>query len=163
MSRQDALLRLHESLLTRKQRLAKKLAGEMAYLHDWKAADSAGDSADMAFVADGDDISLRLAELGERELGQIEKALARWNHGLYGICEGGSWRCQKKIPVARLKALPYASFCIQCERALEMRLDVQASLRTGSWAQIADAQAPMQEERINLAELERDLSGCPRG
>jgi DnaK suppressor protein len=162
MARQNALLRLHKNLLARKKRLGNKLADEVAYLHDGQAANAVGDSADLAFEADGDEISSRLAELDDRELSQIERALARWQHGMYGICEGGSWQCQKKIPVARLDALPYARYCIHCERALEMRLNVRASLRTGNWGQITDTQALMQDERINLAELEMDESGSHR-
>ncbi len=162
MTRQNALLRLHQSLLACRERLCKKRAGDLAYVGDWNAATAAGDSADLAFEADGSEISSRLADLDDRELRQVELALARWNLGLYGICEGGSWKCQKRIPVARLNALPYATYCIQCERALEMCLDAQVSMRTGSWKQIADAQAPMRDERINLAEMERDLSGSRR-
>jgi DnaK suppressor protein len=159
MARQKALIRLHKSLLAWRERLCEKRAGDLAYLGDWNAASAAGDSADLAFEADGGEISSRLTDLDDRELSQIERALARWNQGLYGICEGGSWKCQKEIPVGRLNALPYATYCIQCERALELRFDVRVSPGTGSWDQIDDAQAPMRDERINFGELERDVSG----
>jgi DnaK suppressor protein len=35
--------------------------------------------------------------------------------GDYGACEV----CSKKIPMARLDALPYATMCIECQRELE--------------------------------------------
>jgi len=43
---------------------------------------------------------------------------------------------------------------------MEMHPENGAALqRTGDWAQVFDAQAPMQEQRIQLAELEMGLSG----
>ena len=35
--------------------------------------------------------------------------------GEYGVCEV----CSKKIPMARLDALPYATMCIECQREIE--------------------------------------------
>ena len=35
--------------------------------------------------------------------------------GSYGVCEG----CSGAIPIARLNALPYATLCIECQRAAE--------------------------------------------
>src|SRR5689334_22764484 len=114
MARRDALLRLHKTLLARRAHLRAKLTGELVDLREFRAADSAGDNADAAFEADGDEMSSQLAELDDRELSQIERALARLQQGRYGVCEGGSANCQKKIPLARLNALPYAPFCINC-------------------------------------------------
>jgi DnaK suppressor protein len=159
MARRDALLRLQKNLLARKERLMRKLADELAHLQD---RTSAGDSADLAFEADGGEISFRLAEFDDKELKRIERALARWQQGMYGICAGGSRNCQKNIPVARLNALPYASLCIQCEREREKHLGGQAPADTDSWEQLADAHEPMREERINLSALERDFSSSER-
>lgn len=117
----------------------------------------------MAFEANGDELSSRLAELDDRELSQVERALARLQQGMYGICEGGSANCQKKIPVARLNALPYTPFCINCERELEKHQSGPGRQSTGPWGHIFDAQAAMQDQRINLSELEMDLSGNRRG
>jgi DnaK suppressor protein len=163
MTRRNALLRLQENLLARRQELGKKLAGELAYLHDSKAAAGTGDSADLAFEAGGDEMSSRLAELDTRELGQIDRALARCQQRRYGLCDGGSWNCQKKIPVARLNALPYTPCCINCERDLEKHQGVPDRRRTGNWGQIADAQAPMEDQRITLCQLVMDLSASRLG
>src|SRR4029453_5191724 len=110
MNRQNVLLRLHHNLLARKADLGKKLAGELAYLHDCKF--TTGDSADWAFEAGSDEINSQLAELDARQLNQTEWALARVQQGTYGICEGGSPHCQKRIPLARLNALPDTTLCI---------------------------------------------------
>src|SRR5271163_1043223 len=133
MTGQNALLRLRKNLLTRKQRLTKNLADELAYLHDSRAADANGDSADLAFEAGGDEMSSLLAEQDDKELGQIERALGRMRQGVYGICEGGSADCIKTIPAARLKSLPYTPFCINCEREMETTPEWQDQRGKGNW------------------------------
>ena len=158
-----ALLRLHQNLLERRERLSRQLAGELSYLHDCKAADVTGDSGDLAFEAGGDEVSARLAELDDRRLMQIDRALARWKQGRYGICDGGSWNCKKTIPAARLNALPYTTFCINCEREIEKHQGRLGREAKSNWGQIADAQALVPDQRLNLSKLERDLTGSRRG
>jgi DnaK suppressor protein len=118
MTRREALLR-QKTLLVRGENLREKLAGELANLRDLKAADSVTDRVDVAFEAESDEMSLQLADVDIHELRQIERVLVRMKQGMYGVCEGGSMKCQKRIPEGRLKALPYATFCINCEREME--------------------------------------------
>lgn len=157
MTRRNTLLRLHENLLARKEVVGKKLAGELAYLHDCKAADVSGDSADRAFDADSDELSSRLAELDARELSQIERAAARLQQRAYRVCEGGGDNCTKRIPLARLNARPHATLCINCERDMEKHPDWQ-NRRTFRWDRVVDPQAVTQDQRINFAEMERVVS-----
>ena len=70
MTRRDALLGLQTTLLARRKELRKLLAGELAYLHDFHAADAGGDIADLAFGAGSDEMSSRLAELDAVDLRQ---------------------------------------------------------------------------------------------
>jgi DnaK suppressor protein len=158
MARRDALLRLHQTLVARSEDLRRKLAGELADLRDFKAADSACDSVDVAFETSSDEMSSQLAELDSRELGQIDRALARLTQGTYGVCEGGSENCQKRIPVARLNAVPYTTFCIHCVREMEKHSDRLDREVAGHWDQVFDSQALMVDQRINLAELAKNLS-----
>jgi len=58
---------------------------------------------------------LSLLQNSERVLAQVEDALARFEQGTYGSCE----RCGETIDPARLKALPYATFCMTCQQSLE--------------------------------------------
>lgn len=51
----------------------------------------------------------------QRLLGQVNDALAKFDKGTYGMCED----CGGKIDRARLKALPYAALCIQCQKQRE--------------------------------------------
>ena len=158
MARQDALLRLHQTLTARRIQLRKSLAGELANLRDFKATGAGGDSADEAFQADSGEMSSQLAELDARELSQIEQALARLQLGTFGICGGGSKSCQKKIPLARLNALPYSTFCINCQREIDKNPDWQHRRDTGNWGQVFDSEGPMQGQRIRVLEMEMETS-----
>lgn len=46
----------------------------------------------------------------ERLLYEVERALTRIDEGRYGICR----RCGGEIDNARLKAIPYARYCLRC-------------------------------------------------
>jgi DnaK suppressor protein len=68
---------------------------------------------DMAELgSDNFDQELTLSLLGSEKnaLDQIDGALKRIEDGSYGQCE----ECGKEIPKARLEAIPYAAFCVQC-------------------------------------------------
>jgi RNA polymerase-binding transcription factor len=151
MAREDALLRLHKSLLARRDHLRQKLSEELATLHGGDS--SMGDSADAAFEAGSDEMASQLAEFDARELNQIERALTRLKQGTYGLCEG----CQKKIPVGRLNALPYTSYCIECQREMEKYPDWNERRAYGSWENVSD-NSGMEDRPVNLSDLEVDLS-----
>ncbi len=53
---------------------------------------------------------LSLARNAGDLLAQVEESLGRLAAGVYGICEG----CGKRIPVARLDALPHTKLCVDC-------------------------------------------------
>lgn len=152
MSRRDALLRLHKSLLARRDELRKRLGG-LKELRQFPTADTSGDSADQAFGSGSEEVAFQLAELESRELLQIERALARFKQGTYGICE----ICHKKIPVARLNALPFSTTCINCQREMEM----EGGGRTAedrNWEKVAELEEPLDEQQdVDISEIELDL------
>ena len=63
--------------------------------------------------------SLNLAMVQQQEglLAQIDAAIRRHKAGTYGVCVG----CGEQIPLARLRALPFARACAQCQEALEQQ------------------------------------------
>jgi DnaK suppressor protein len=153
MSRRDALLRLHKSLTGRRDELRKRLGGEMKRRRNLQSDDSTGDSADQAFGSGSDEVHFQLAELESRELNQVEKALARLKQGTYGVCEG----CAKKIPVARLNALPFSTTCIECQR--EMELYGPRYRASADWEKVETAGTPMEEQKeVDISDIEMDLS-----
>jgi DnaK suppressor protein len=150
MARQDALLRLHKNLVARRAEILKKLDDDMKDLRGGVAG--SGDAADVAFEAVGDEMASHLAEMDARELGQIERALARLKQGTYGVCES----CAQKIPVGRLNALPYSTLCIDCQREMERYPDWGRAAGAGSWDRVADSSS-MEDREIKLSDIEIDL------
>lgn len=47
----------------------------------------------------------------------IDRAIEKIDNGTYGICD----RCGNVISKARLEALPYAAFCIECQDIVDGR------------------------------------------
>jgi RNA polymerase-binding transcription factor len=113
-SRKESILKMRDLLVTRRNALRKALAGDLSLLMQLREQ-TGGDVVDAALDAAQDEISSQLAEVESRELANIERALVRIKNGTYGECEG----CGAKIPLARLNALPYATSCINCQRAAE--------------------------------------------
>ncbi len=113
MSRKDALLKLKSVLVNRRNALRAALAGDLTALKELTLA--SGDLADLALDSAHEQVTSQMAEVESRELVQIDEAIARINHGVYGACDG----CDKAIPLARLEALPYATLCIKCQIKLE--------------------------------------------
>ena len=108
MSRKDAILNMRQILIKRRDALRKALAGDLSLLKELRAQTS-GDVVDAALDSVQDEISSQLAEVESRELTRIEYALERMREGQFGVCEG----CGANIPMARLNALPYATYCIR--------------------------------------------------
>ena len=61
------------------------------------------------------ELDLILTDREKRKLAQIDDALDRIEENTYGLCE----ECGVKIPKARLKVLPFAIFCVECQEKIE--------------------------------------------
>jgi len=147
MSRKDAILNMRQVLIKRRDALRKALAGDLSLLRELKAPAS-GDVVDAALDSVQDEISSQLAEVESRELARIEYALEHMRNGHYGICEG----CGTNIPMARLNALPYATYCIKCQREAERQGATSAA--DVDWSRLLDTPAPDTELSINDIELD---------
>ena len=73
--------------------------------------------ADMSADTYERELSMDLASSEQQVLYQIDDALKRMDEGTYGICQA----CSKPISLSRLKAVPYTSSCITCQRATEQK------------------------------------------
>jgi DnaK suppressor protein len=129
MARKDSILKMRDLLIKRRDALRRALAGDLSLL---KSLESSGDVVDVALDAVQDEISSKLAEVESRELANIEVALERMRAGKYGLCE----ICNGKIPLARLNALPYATSCIECQRASETA--GTGGAYSGDWSRVLD-------------------------
>lgn len=147
MARKDAILKMREILVMRRDALRKALAGDLSLLKQLREQ-TAGDVVDFALDSAQDEINSQLAEVESRELASIENALERMRGGDYGICEG----CGQKIPMARLNALPYATCCIECQR--EMERTGAAGGSAADWSRIMDDGSNDSDLTINDIELD---------
>ena len=77
-------------------------AGDNEGVHGWKASREGG--ADLA-----------LLESFDQTLRQIDMALSRARAGQYGRCAA----CTGEIPLARLRAVPFATLCVPCQSKSE--------------------------------------------
>jgi DnaK suppressor protein len=146
-ARTDSIKKIQAILVTRRDALRKALAGDLSLLMQLRDQ-SGSDVVDAALDAAQDEISSQLAEVESRELGSIENALERIRSGAYGDCEV----CNKKIPVARLDALPYATMCIECQQAAEDgTLDYD---RNEDWSRVVDTGFSEADTRVNDFELQ---------
>ena len=114
MTRRQLIQQIESILIRRREALRRSLSGELG---QFRTSDESfvGDPLDAAVEGEYAEINSELAETEVRELGRIGRALERVREGHYGVCEG----CGKKIPVARLRALPYATMCIECQAKSE--------------------------------------------
>ena len=62
-------------------------------------------------------VSLGLISNEESILLKIDEALKRMEDKTYGVCE----LCKEKISQERLKAVPYAAYCIECRSQEESK------------------------------------------
>ena len=154
MARQDALLRLHKTLLARRLELRKRLGKELEALAHVKHSSPSGDVADAAFDSSGEEIASKLAELEAKELAQVERAVKRLETGTYGKCEV----CSCKIPIMRLNALPYSTLCIKCQREIESEGGFRDGRGAEDWARIGEGGNPMEDREVTISDLEIDLS-----
>jgi DnaK suppressor protein len=156
MARKNVILRLRKHLTARREALRKALKLEIADLRNLPGLAS-GDSADAASDAAHHELSSQLAELESRELVKIERALQRIRAGTYGSCES----CAKKIPLARLNALPYTTLCVACQRDEESGLG-GPDIDERGWDKVYDNERSLRDDNIRLSDIELDLSGSGR-
>jgi DnaK suppressor protein len=84
-----------------------------------------------------DDIEFALIQMKAETLNKIEEALRRLEEGTFGYC----FECGEEISERRLRALPFALRCKDCEEARELAQQRERmQSRRGSSALFLDAQ-----------------------
>lgn len=69
------------------------------------------DAVEFAAKAAEQDVTVATVNLHSRMLREIDSALRRFAVGTYGVCEG----CSEDIAPNRLKAIPWARYCLTCQ------------------------------------------------
>ena len=85
-----------------------ELSGEVGFDEEY------ADSGTQTFERERD---LSLSNNVKDLLEKVEAALHKIEQGTYGICDA----CKRPIPEERLKALPYATLCVECKQKEEKR------------------------------------------
>jgi len=79
------------------------------------AVENTPDALDQVQNAADRALAIRQLELDSSRLRGLKDALGRIEDGSYGIC----LRCDEDISLKRLKALPWAAYCINCQDAAD--------------------------------------------
>ena len=74
---------------------------------------------DQAQMSHEEFVSLRLNGLDFETLRLVEEALNRLDSGEYGIC----MECEEQIARKRLRAVPWALYCVKCQEQLAAPVD----------------------------------------
>lgn len=117
----DRLLQLRDSLLDSMSGVAKdtlraRAEGSEASAFGMHQADAGSDAYDR-------DFALSLLSQEQDALYEIEEALKRVDAGTYGVCEMSG----EKIAQARLEALPFARYTVECQAQIEKQRRVNRS------------------------------------
>jgi DnaK suppressor protein len=84
---------------------------------------------DQAQITHDEFVSLHLNSMDYTQLRLVDEALDRLESGDYGVCQA----CEAPIPPKRLRALPWARYCVPCQETSGAAMDrewTQAPVRT---------------------------------
>ena len=104
---------IQEILLAKREELANRLER----IKDNLISGQSADSQEQAQELENAEVMDALGNETRLELSYIAQALKRIKDDTYGICV----TCDEEIPIARLKAYPFAERCIRCATAEEAR------------------------------------------
>ncbi len=126
----DALQRrdeeLRQMLNARRSQLLLEVKGRIRVVRS-EGLQKAHESVDPDETPDADiqdDINFALIQMKAETLNKIDEALVRLDEGRYGYC----FECADAISEPRLRALPFAVRCRDCEEARENTVQEQRTL-----------------------------------
>ena len=109
---------LRKTLIAKREAIVKEAKSEISkYIkgETRQLVDTALDDGDWSVVDLSEDISLRQLSTHKDTLRKIDEALRKLDEGTYGICED----CGEEISEERLKILPFAIYCTDCQERRE--------------------------------------------
>lgn len=77
--------------------------------------ETALDDGDWSVLDLAEDLDVALLERHKDALNRIDESLRKLKEGTYGICEN----CGQEISEKRLRALPFAIYCVECQHKKE--------------------------------------------
>lgn len=111
------LIQRRESIVKEsKSEIKKYVSGEKKQL-----VETVLDDGDLSVVDLAEDISLKQLSTHRETLLKIDTALRKFDEGTYGICD----ECGDEISVERLKIMPFAIYCRDCQEEKEMKEKIE--------------------------------------
>jgi DnaK suppressor protein len=107
----------------------------LARVHDWRREQGddvvppPADEMDFARSLADVETHASLIERAEDVLKSIDDALRRLEEGNYGVCES----CGEDITVERLRAVPFATYCIECQTEINHAANVGRGSLSGDF------------------------------
>ncbi len=112
--RKDRLAHFKKTLIEKQRQLVDEVGKSAIYGKD-QEDDSIKDLGDQANTAYTREFFFELGNGDRRLLREVVAALGKIDDGSFGACE----RCGEAIADKRLDALPFARYCITCQRLIE--------------------------------------------
>jgi len=112
--RKDRVTYFKKRLVEKHRQLIDEVGKTAVYGKD-QEDDSIKDLGDQANTAYNREFFFELGNGSQRLLRDVVSALQKVDEGSFGTCE----RCGEAISDKRLEALPFARYCIECQRTVE--------------------------------------------
>ena len=131
--RSNRYLELKQMLEGRRRELQAEVQGKMRDVRTTGEVTKLAEVFDAVESSEADiqeDIELALIQMKSETLAKVDDALSRLEQGTYGNC----FECGEEIAEKRLRALPFAVRCKECEEAKEAveRRQRQLTARRGA-------------------------------
>jgi DnaK suppressor protein len=110
--------RLREMLLRKREEIEGRIGEELGAKMTEDIASTLGpamDEGDLSNLEAARDLDYELLNMSSETLRNIDRALERLEEGTYGTCE----ECGLEIGERRLKAMPFARYCVNCQEEKE--------------------------------------------
>ncbi|MEW6215050.1 MAG: TraR/DksA C4-type zinc finger protein [Nitrospirota bacterium] len=115
---------LRRALINRREEIVKETKVEISkYIkgETKQLIDTALDNGDWSIVDLSEDVSLRQLSTHRKTLLKIDEALRKLDESTYGRCED----CGEEISEERLKVLPFAIYCTECQEKREQLEEIE--------------------------------------
>lgn len=107
---------LEEILVNKRKEVVQQIEHLMMAQEETPAGSAILDTGDQSLKNHETDVDLTLLEMNNRRLKEIEEALLKLREDRYGMCE----ECGAEISSGRLKAMPFAKYCVVCKERQEL-------------------------------------------
>jgi DnaK suppressor protein len=117
---QEQIEEIRSLLLEKKQTIERDIRRNFSRFLEESSEESTVvdmEDGDESRVDVGKEMSYQVMSRWSRELKKINEGLQRIDSGEYGVCD----ECESRIRFERLKAMPFAQLCLNCQQESEER------------------------------------------